>query len=64
MEDNMSEEKQTKKSYRCTHCGYIYEPEKGCEKNKVKPGTPFEEIPEDYRCPLCKSKKAGFYEVK
>ncbi len=60
----MSEEKIKKKAYRCSHCGYIYDPEKGCEKNKVKPGTPFEDTPEEYRCPVCKSKKAGFYEIK
>lgn len=60
----MDEEKSKKQPYRCTHCGYIYEPAKGCEKNKVNPGTPFEETPEDYRCPICKSKKAGFVKIK
>ncbi|MBC7190267.1 rubredoxin, partial [Candidatus Aerophobetes bacterium] len=32
--------------------------------NKVKPETPFEEVQEDYRCPVCKSKKSGFVPVK
>ncbi|HHW20984.1 MAG TPA: rubredoxin [Thermodesulfovibrio thiophilus] len=53
-----------KASYRCIHCGYIYEPSKGCEKNKIKPDTSFEEVSEDYRCPVCKAKKAGFVQVK
>lgn len=62
MEENIDKNK--KKHYRCTHCGYIYEPEKGCDKNKILPQTSFEELPEDYRCPVCKSKKAGFYPIK
>jgi len=53
-----------KAPYRCIHCGYIYEPSKGCEKNKIKPDTSFEEVSEDYRCPVCKAKKAGFVQVK
>ncbi|MGC8796347.1 rubredoxin [Thermodesulfovibrio sp.] len=60
----MEENKKKLISYRCCHCGYIYEPLKGCEKNKVKPGTCFEEVPQDYRCPVCKSKKSGFIPVK
>ncbi|GEM_PF-681528 len=50
--------------FRCTHCGYIYEPKKGCEINKITPNTPFEETPETYRCPVCKAKKSGFFPVK
>jgi rubredoxin len=60
----MEKNKINKQPYRCTHCGYIYEPSKGCEKNKIKPETSFDEIPEDYRCPVCKSKKAGFVPIK
>lgn len=62
MEKNI--DRNQKSQYRCTHCGYIYEPEKGCEKNKINPNTPFDELPETYRCPICKSKKSGFYIVK
>lgn len=62
MESKVNEEKE--RCYRCTHCGYIYEPKRGCEKNKVKPDTPFNETPEDYRCPVCKAKKSGFYPIK
>lgn len=31
---------------------------KGCDKNQVEPQTHFEELPETYRCPICKSEKA------
>ncbi|MCS7232444.1 MAG: rubredoxin [Elusimicrobiota bacterium] len=54
------ESKKKNEKYKCIHCGYIYDPEKGCPKNQIKPGTPFESTPETYLCPQCKSKKAGF----
>jgi len=39
--------------YKCTVCGYIYDPEKGDPDSGIKPGTRFEEIPEDWVCPVC-----------
>ena len=39
--------------YRCTLCGYVYDPEVGDPDNGVQPGTPFAELPEDWVCPLC-----------
>ena len=33
--------------------GYIYDPEVGDPDNGVAPGTPWEEVPEDWVCPLC-----------
>jgi len=41
-------------------CGYIYDPERGDRKGKVPPGTPFEELPEDWKCPLCGAGKNHF----
>ncbi|HBV98305.1 MAG: rubredoxin [Peptococcaceae bacterium BICA1-7] len=35
----------------CDLCGYVYDPEKGSEG--FPPGTPFEELPEDWECPEC-----------
>ena len=40
-----------------TNCGYIYVPSKGDRKGKIPPGTPFEELPEDWRCPVCGASK-------
>jgi rubredoxin len=34
-------------------CGYIYDPQRGDKKGKISPGTPFEDLPEDWKCPLC-----------
>jgi len=39
--------------YRCTVCGYVYDPEIGDPENGVALGTPFEKLPEDWTCPLC-----------
>ncbi len=39
--------------YRCETCDYIYNPEVGDPDNGVEPGTAFEEIPDDWVCPVC-----------
>ena len=46
--------------YRCTVCGYIYDPELGDPDGGIKPGTPFEEIPDDWVCPVCGAAKDEF----
>jgi len=46
--------------YRCTVCGYIYDPELGDPDGGIKPGTPFEELPEDWTCPVCGVSKSEF----
>jgi len=39
--------------YRCKVCGYEYDPEKGDPDSGIKPKTSFEELPEDWVCPIC-----------
>ncbi len=39
--------------HRCKVCGYIYDPEKGDPDSGIKPGTLFEDIPDDWVCPVC-----------
>lgn len=39
--------------YECTVCGYIYDPTLGDPDNDVQPGTPFENLPKDWVCPIC-----------
>lgn len=46
--------------YVCTVCGWIYDPAKGDPDNGVKPGTPWEEVPEDWVCPDCGVPKDDF----
>lgn len=43
-------------------CGYVYDPAIGDEENGIAPGTPFEEIPEDWVCPVCGLDKSAFVE--
>ena len=46
--------------YRCTVCGYIYDPELGDPDGGIEPGTPFEDIPDDWVCPVCGASKDQF----
>ena len=48
------------KKYECTACGYIYDAEKGDPDSGIAPGTAFEDIPEDWLCPLCGLGKDAF----
>jgi rubredoxin len=50
--------------YECTVCGYIYDPELGDPDGGIKPGTPFEEIPDDWVCPVCGARKDQFEKVE
>ena len=48
--------------YVCDICGYVYDPELGDPDNGVAPGTPWEEVPEEWTCPLCGVGKDQFSE--
>ena len=39
--------------YVCEPCGYVYDPKEGDPDNGIEPGTAFEDLPEDWVCPLC-----------
>jgi flavin reductase (DIM6/NTAB) family NADH-FMN oxidoreductase RutF/rubredoxin len=62
----IKEEKKVKKlaRYRCTVCGYIYDPEKGDPDGGIKPGTPFEEISDTWVCPVCGASKDQFEKLE
>jgi len=49
--------------WKCTICEYVYDPEKGEPDNGVKPGTPFEELPDDWVCPVCGAPKELFEKI-
>lgn len=49
--------------YRCIPCGWVYDPAKGDPENGVAPGTPFEELPGDWCCPLCGAYKSQFEKI-
>ena len=52
------------KKYLCEACGYIYDPEVGDPDNGVEAGTAFEDLPEDWLCPLCGLGKDAFVETE
>ena len=65
-ETEMPEEKEgdSKMSkYQCGPCGYIYDPEKGDPDSGIAPGTAFEDIPDDWCCPVCGVSKDMFEKV-
>ena len=46
--------------YECTVCGYRYDSAEGDPENGIEPGTPFEELPDDWVCPVCGAGKDEF----
>ena len=46
--------------YFCNPCGYTYDPEKGDPEHGIAPGTAFEDIPDDWVCPICGIDKSMF----
>jgi rubredoxin-NAD+ reductase len=49
--------------YICDICGYVYDEELGDPENGIEPGTEFDELPEDFECPLCGVDKDNFSEL-
>ena len=50
--------------WRCIPCDYIYDPGKGDEEGGIKPGVSFEDLPEDWVCPVCGVDKDEFEKVE
>ena len=46
--------------YECTVCGYVYDPADGDPDNGIDPGTEFEDLPDDWVCPVCGVSKSDF----
>jgi len=50
--------------YVCTVCGYIYDEKEGDSEHGIKPGTPFEELPDNWCCPICGADKSLFEKLE
>ncbi len=50
--------------YECNACSYVYDPEIGDPEGGIPPGTPFEDVPEDWVCPDCGVGKDQFSPVE
>ncbi len=51
------------KKYTCLVCGWVYDPDIGDPIGGVDPGTSFDDIPDDWACPICGAGKDEFEEV-
>jgi len=63
-EKNQPEAKQGRKeemqNFVCEVCGYVYDPEQGDPDNGIDPGTAFDDLPDDWVCPVCGAGKDQF----
>lgn len=49
--------------YFCNPCGYEYDPAKGDPEHGIAPGTAFEDLPDDWVCPICGVSKDMFMKL-
>jgi len=50
--------------WQCLVCGYIYDPKEGDVDGGISPDTPFEELPDDWICPVCGAPKDQFEKLE
>lgn len=50
----------TMEKWKCIVCDYIYDPESADKDSGIPSGTNFEDLPEDWACPLCGARKSDF----
>lgn len=48
------------KEWTCMYCGYTYNEEAGCPEHGIAPGTRWQDIPDDWSCPVCTADKSDF----
>jgi rubredoxin len=56
----MRKEENIMDKYVCQVCGYVYDPNAGDPENGIEPGTKFEDLPDDWTCPVCGASKDDF----
>lgn len=56
----MEQEAIAYKTWVCLICGWVYDEEQGWPEDGIAPGTRWEDIPDDWRCPECDVYKADF----
>lgn len=47
-------------AWMCAECGYIYDPAEGDLETNIRPGVPFDKLPDDWTCPVCNHPKNQF----
>ncbi|KAM3090177.1 rubredoxin [Phormidesmis sp. 146-35] len=61
--DAIAEEPRSLDRHECAACGYVYEPVKGDDRRKIAAGTYFEDLPKDWRCPVCGAPTSRFQNI-
>lgn len=64
---SIGEQTQTRpeaKLWLCVACGWVYDPDEGDPDSGIAPGTAFEDIPDDWMCPICGASKVDFREME
>jgi rubredoxin len=56
----LNERRKRMDRYVCTICGYVYDPEQGDPDSGVAAGTNWEDVPDDWECPVCGAPKDDF----
>ncbi len=62
--EKKKETKSEMAKYECSVCGWVYDPELGDPDGGIEPGTPFEDIPDDWVCPVCGATKDEFERIE
>lgn len=57
---SLNKKESAMQKYMCEPCGYIYDPAVGDPDGGIAPGTAFEDIPDDWVCPVCGVGKSAF----
>ena len=50
--------------YKCQVCGYVYDPDEGDPQGGIEAGTSFDDLPEQWKCPVCFVGKDSFHEYE
>jgi len=58
--NNLKSGEQIMRQWECTVCGFIYDEAKGLPEDGIKPGTSWDDVPDDWECPECGVSKSDF----
>ncbi len=50
--------------WKCRLCGYVYDPAHGDSDNNIAPNIPFENLPDNWVCPICGATKDQFEKIE
>lgn len=59
-----AEQIKTSRKWMCANCGYVYDQKKGDPEGGIAPGTAWDDIPDEWRCPDCGAGKSDFEMVE